>query len=152
MMHQVFSLDERSGLQVGQFSTWTLTKPCCCHGHRMWFSTVSLKYGRPYFKNTVWIRADVVLKPVKMFYIDGAFPDVEAVHSRGTNSAPCHLKGRKLELVTALIVLVFVRRTQRFQKLFVHFHLSDHRTVLHFASVHFKRALLQRRQLCLWMV
>ncbi len=46
MMHQMFSIGERSGLQAGQFSTQTLLlqKPCCCNNCSMWFCIVLLKY------------------------------------------------------------------------------------------------------------
>ncbi len=39
MMHQMFSIGERSGLLAGQFTYSSTTKLCCCNSCSMWFCT-----------------------------------------------------------------------------------------------------------------
>ncbi len=62
MMIQMFSIGERSGLQAGQFSTWTLLlpKPCCCNSCSMWFSIKDVVWSICCSKTFIYLSACIV--------------------------------------------------------------------------------------------
>jgi len=63
----------------------------------MWFRIVFLKYERPFLKKTLsgWEHM-LLFNLTKPFSIDGAFPDVQAASSIGTNAPQYHQTCRLL--------------------------------------------------------
>ncbi len=84
MMHQMFSIGERSVLQVNSAPDSSTTKPCCCNSCSVWFCIVLLKY----------MSSGGVHMLLYNFYIpfsiQSAFQNMQAPHTICTYAAPYH--------------------------------------------------------------
>ncbi len=149
MMCQMFSIGERSGLQAGQYSTRTLllrshavvTAAVCGFALSCW-NTQGLPWNRCHLEGSIccsktFIYLSAFIVPSKTCKLP--IPYAPPYHQR------CWLLNWML-ITHWKVSLLFSRRTQRqwFPTRMSNLDSSDHRTLYHFETVHFKWALAHR--------
>ena len=87
------------------------------------------------------------VSPKPLFSIDGTFPDVQAAHTICIDATPHHQRCRLLIclLISWVVPLLFTLQETASMVFKKHSNIdsSDHRTVFHFASGHFRWALAE---------
>ncbi len=158
MMRQMFSIGERSGLQAGKFSTRTLLlrshavviAAVCGFALSCW-NTQGPPWNRRHLEgSTCWSKTFIYLSA-----FHSAFQNMQAAHTVCTyaphtiRDAGCWTErwwhaGRSPSSLA--------RRTRRpwFPTSMSNLDSSDHRTLFHFETVHFKWALALRTRLRFW--
>ncbi len=159
MMHQMFSMGERSGLQAGHFSPRILLLrshdvviDAVCGLSLSCWKMQGLPWKRRRLDGSIccsrtWIYLSALMVPFQMCKLP-------MPHAHAT---PYHQRCRLLNgaLITTWVVLVLFSpddMASQFSKRTSNFVSSDHRTVFHFATVHFKWALAQRKRLRFWIM
>ncbi len=150
MMRQMFSIGERSGLQAGQFSTWTLL----LRSHAVVIAAVcgfALScWNARHLERSLWCSKTFIYLSVH-----SAFQNMQAAHTVCTYAPPYHQRCWLLNwmLMTRWKVsLLFSPGTQRlwFPTRMSNLDSSDHRTLFHFVTVHFKWVLAHRTRWRFW--
>ena len=149
MMCQMFSMGERSGLQAGDFSTQILL----LRSHDVVIDAVcSLALSCWKMQGLPWKRQclDGSICCSRTWIIPFS---IERCLSRCV-SCPCHTHScnpipSEMHSLSSLVQMTWC---PSFPKTTLNFASSDHRTVFHFATVHFKWALAQRKRLRFWIM
>ncbi len=144
VMRQMFSMGERSGLQAGHFSTRILLLRC----HDVVIDDCNWKCKVFPEREDVWMGAYVVLELGYTFQHWWCLSRCVSCpcHTHSCNPIPSEMQASELSADNNLGCRPsFPKRTSNFDS-------SDHRTVFHFATVHFKWALAQRKRLRFWIM
>ncbi len=153
MMHQMFYMGERSGLQAGHFSTRILLlrshdvviDAVCGLALSCW-KMQGLPWKRRRLDGSIccsrtWIYLSALMVPFQMCKL----PMPHALMQPHTIRDAGFWTERWWQLGLSLSSLVRMTWRPSFPKRTSNFDSSDHRTVFHFATVHFKWALAQSK-------
>ncbi len=155
MMRQMLSIGEISGLQAGQFSTWTIL----LRSHAVVIAAVcgcTLSHwntqGIPWNRR----RLEESIRCSKIFYIffsiHSAYKNLQAAHIVCTYAPPYHQRCWLLNwiLITCWKVSLLFSRCPWFPTRMSNLDSSDYRICFLFETVHFKWALAHRTQRRFW--
>ncbi len=149
MMRQMFSIDERSGLQAGQYNTWTLLLRshavviAAVYGFALscWY-TRRLEGSICCSKTFIYLSAFIM--PSKTCKLPIPYALIHTIRDAGFWTECWWHAGRSPSS------LAWRTRRLWFPTRISNLYSSDHRPLFHFETVHFKWALAHRTRKCFW--